>query len=197
MNEPAYALPYLQQDTDRHGNIRFYIRMTGKPRIRIKGNPETEAFRAQYWKLRKELGTNDPSAIPIRQRDPYPVRVENAAERVYEGARKRSYGREIPFALGREDALQVLRKQKHVCAVSGLKFVTERAEDALPGSRNGFAPSLDRIDCAKGYEPDNVRWVLQAVNIALADWGEDQLLKIAKAIVEKRSRSSVPPSPAP
>ena len=187
MDEPAHVLPYLQRDTDRHGNIRFYIRMTGKPRIRIRETPDTEAFRARYWELMKELGSNDPNVIPIRQRDPYPVRVENAAERVYEGARKRSYGREIPFALGREDALEILRRQRHVCAVSGLKFVTERPETAPAGSRNGFAPSLDRIDCAKGYEPDNVRWVLQAVNIALADWGEDQLLKIARAIVAKHA----------
>jgi hypothetical protein len=152
--------------------------------VRLYAEPGSEEFLEAYWRARK--GEAPPAKpIPLHLRDAYPVRVEEAAERIFASARKHAYGRQIAFPLTLDEALALLRHQNHRCAVSGLKF-KPRDKTSAPGVRLPFAPSLDRIDCAKGYENGNVRWVLTAVNIALADWGEDQLVEIAKAIVRKR-----------
>ena len=41
-------LPHLVADTDRHGNVRYYYRLPGKPKIRIHGEPGSPAFLDQY-----------------------------------------------------------------------------------------------------------------------------------------------------
>lgn len=40
--------PYLVEDTDRHGNIRYYYRRRGKPKVRITAKPGTPEFNDQY-----------------------------------------------------------------------------------------------------------------------------------------------------
>jgi integrase len=45
--------PYLVYDPDQAGNDRYYVRMKGKPKIRIKAKFGTEAFNAEYWEARK------------------------------------------------------------------------------------------------------------------------------------------------
>jgi integrase len=46
------TLPFVIPDTDRHGNIRFYYRRPGQPKIRIPGEPGSQAFVDQYYLLR-------------------------------------------------------------------------------------------------------------------------------------------------
>lgn len=41
-------LPYVVQDVDRHGNVRTYIRLPGKPKIRVRATPGTMEFAAIY-----------------------------------------------------------------------------------------------------------------------------------------------------
>ena len=45
-------LPYLIADTDRHGNVRYYYRRRGQPKIRVHGEPATQAFLEQYNRAR-------------------------------------------------------------------------------------------------------------------------------------------------
>ncbi|OZA80896.1 MAG: hypothetical protein B7X76_08355, partial [Azorhizobium sp. 39-67-5] len=40
--------PYLSHDTDRHGNVRWYVRVSGKPKVRIREQYGTQAFWAAY-----------------------------------------------------------------------------------------------------------------------------------------------------
>lgn len=61
------------------------------------------------------------------------------------------------------------------CELTGYPF------DLTPagvGSRRFNSPSLDRIDCKRGYTYDNVRVVLTLVNVALNEWGEDVLREV-------------------
>jgi hypothetical protein len=39
---------YITKDRDRHGNVRFYFRRPGKPKIRLPGLPGSEEFLAAY-----------------------------------------------------------------------------------------------------------------------------------------------------
>jgi len=46
-------LPYVIPDTDRHGNVRYYYRRPGLPKIRMHGDPSSQAFLEQYQVLRE------------------------------------------------------------------------------------------------------------------------------------------------
>ncbi len=45
---PRTNPPHLSRDTDRHGNVRWYVRMSGKPKVRIRGEYGTAAFWSAY-----------------------------------------------------------------------------------------------------------------------------------------------------
>lgn len=66
------------------------------------------------------------------------------------------------------------------CAVSGVQFSDRRI-----GSRRPLLPSLDRIDCQKGYVFTNCRIVCMVVNYAMSDFGESALRIVARSIVKK------------
>lgn len=48
---------------------------------------------------------------------------------------------------------------------------------------NPYSPSIDRINNSKGYIDSNVRVVLSAVNTALNQYGDEQMLPILKAMI--------------
>lgn len=41
-------LKHLVEDVDRHGNVRRYVRIVGRPKVRIKGTPGSEEFMVAY-----------------------------------------------------------------------------------------------------------------------------------------------------
>jgi integrase/recombinase XerD len=41
-------LRYLKEDKDRHGNVRLYVRMPGRKKVRIRSLPGSPEFMAQY-----------------------------------------------------------------------------------------------------------------------------------------------------
>lgn len=182
----ADGYPHLLADKDRYGKVRHYVRIRGRQKRRVHAEPGSAEFDAEYAQALAAAKENDPFTLPPRKRGAYSSELENFAGRLLVSARKRATERGIPWSLPTGYALNVLRQQDHKCCLSGLRFAIKRADDQR-GGRLPFAPSLDRIDCAKGYEPGNVRWVLQAVNIALADWGEAQLVMIAQAIAAKHA----------
>lgn len=49
----SLSMPYLCCDRDRHGNERWYVRMPGRAKIRIREAPGTEAFTLAYWAARR------------------------------------------------------------------------------------------------------------------------------------------------
>jgi hypothetical protein len=44
----SIRLKFLTADTDRHGNRRYYVRLPGRPKVRVRGEPGTEKFMAAY-----------------------------------------------------------------------------------------------------------------------------------------------------
>ena len=86
-----------------------------------------------------------------------------------------------------------------VCELTGLPFDFTPAQHT---QLNKYAPSLDRINSKKGYTKDNVRVVLWAVNAALGQYDDEEMLPILEAMVENikknvRQKSTTPVSIRP
>lgn len=93
-------------------------------------------------------------------------------------ARSRAKVKKLPCTLDWRDVQAQI--EAGFCEVSGLPF-----DMTTPKAWN--APSLDRIDPKQGYTIENTRVVLYAVNAMANDWGLDQALEIARAIMKHRS----------
>ena len=68
------------------------------------------------------------------------------------------------------------------CELSGLPFDLSFDTEF---THNPNAPSIDRIDCNKGYTPENCRVVLWSLNHALSEYGLDYLIKVVNAIQKR------------
>jgi hypothetical protein len=64
-----------------------------------------------------------------------------------------------------EDLMTAWERCEGRCAVSGFEF--SEAHVGGGRARRPYAPSLDRIDPRRGYEPDNVRLVCGVANFAM------------------------------
>lgn len=96
-------------------------------------------------------------------------------------ARNRSQKRKQSDRITTEMVTAMFLKQKGRCAMSGIPFRLDELRPGVPHSR-AFAPSLDRLDNAKGYVPDNVRLVCRIANFAMNTWGDKALLELSLAI---------------
>lgn len=92
--------------------------------------------------------------------------------------------RGLPINLTRDDVLRLLVESDGTCAVSGIWFSLEEADSKT--RKMPWAPSIDRIDSTKGYNGENCRVVCVAVNIALNDFGDRVLQRIAVGVVRKK-----------
>lgn len=85
--------------------------------------------------------------------------------------RTRARKRNLAFDLDAHVADIQARIDRGVCELTGAPF------DLSPG-RKFNSPSIDRINSSLGYTYDNIRIVLNLVNAALGDWGEDTLRQV-------------------
>lgn len=92
--------------------------------------------------------------------------------------RKRSELKKIPFDLDKKWLES--RLSAGICEATGIKFTGNTHPFCDP-----FVPSIDRIDCEKGYTKDNCQVVVQIYNIAKADHNASILLDWAQSFVEK------------
>jgi hypothetical protein len=95
-------------------------------------------------------------------------------------ARSRAKKRNQPFDLTHDWARS---RWTGRCEVSGLHF----AIGMRGKSGHIFAPSIDKIIPSKGYTKDNCRFVLFAVNALKHDGSDDDMYRIASAIMANKS----------
>ena len=100
-------------------------------------------------------------------------------------AKRRADKRGLAFCLTQDWAVE--RLDKGVCEATGLPLVF-----ATGRGRSPFSPSLDRIDPARGYTPDNTMVVCWAWNAAKGEWGDDVALMVAEGRIRvlKEQRSA-------
>tara|TARA_R110002124_G_scaffold54003_9_gene154168 strand:+ start:1141 stop:1698 length:558 start_codon:yes stop_codon:yes gene_type:complete len=96
-------------------------------------------------------------------------------------ARGATKSRGLDVDLDVEHLSSLWEEQGGRCAVSGLPFTRETYENAFV--KTPFAPSVDRVDCSKGYLKGNVRLVCVISNFALNEWGDNVLRRLAHGVV--------------
>lgn len=114
------------------------------------------------------------------------IEVLEVARTALIATRKRAKFKKLAFALTDDDLRELLTLQDYCCALTGIPFAADRG-DATECFRAPYRPSIDRIQATDGYVRSNVRLVLVAVNIARGEWGDAQLIEIARAIVAKHA----------
>lgn len=111
------------------------------------------------------------------------------AYRVLGRARQNAKQRKVVgFSLVRDDVHRMLNEAGWSCAVTGMPFTLE-----IVGGRKPYAPSIDRVDCAKGYTPDNCRVVCLAVNYAMNVWGEAVFRRMISALRQRSLSNTTQP----
>lgn len=93
-------------------------------------------------------------------------------------ARWRAKKKGLEYALTHEWAAE---RWTGFCEVSGLPFRLGLRE----AGPKFFSPSIDRIAPAKGYVPDNCRFVLWAINSFKHDATDEDMMMVARALAEK------------
>lgn len=99
--------------------------------------------------------------------------------RIRRNALARSRRKGIAFDLNIDDLIKLYGDG--ICEVTKGPFNLERWKG---GHARWNAPSLDRIDTKGGYTIDNVRFVMNAVNVGRGEWGDDLYYRICRAVVE-------------
>lgn len=131
----------------------------------------------------------DPFAVRVAERlarrlagePPQPPAFPSWAKQLLVEARKRAKKRGIKFTLTHGDMESMMDRAGGACEISGVPFDFSRGIVA----RRPFVPSIDRIDCARGYTSGNCRLVVYAANAAMNVWGIETLLTVARGVVRK------------
>lgn len=63
----SFRLKYVVEDTDRHGNVRVYLRKPGQAKVRLKTQPGTQEFLDEYRAALKGM-TDKPQAATLDRR---------------------------------------------------------------------------------------------------------------------------------
>lgn len=95
-------------------------------------------------------------------------------------SRKRASVKGLPFELSQSDIRALWERCGGKCEITGIPFDFDLLE--AKHARRPYAPSLDRINNDLGYSIDNLRVVCVAVNLAMNQWGEAVLLRIAACL---------------
>jgi len=178
----------VEKATTRHGKELFYYRRRRDRRYPLLGAPGSPEFEQSYREAVEASAEHDAYTLAQVISDEEKNRIRATLRARLKNARSRDRKRGRASTLTDDWVDKQLEDQNFRCAVTGLPFRLSLAKTRV----NPFSPSLDRLDCSKGYETGNVRIVLFAVNMMMLDWGDDVFHVVAKAYV---ARSKIPNPP--
>lgn len=68
-----------------------------------------------------------------------------------------------------------------ICPITGMKFDMNKSNNK---KKNPLSPSIDRIDCSKGYTNENTRIVVWWYNMAKSELSDSEMLEMCKSVVK-------------
>lgn len=150
---------------------------------RMPGDPSTTEFWMRYAQLVAAI--DNPSYLAAAARALLRVRLRL----LHESSKRRAAEKKLGHEVSLDDVIELYERQGGRCAVSGLQFHFNGVDGTM--FSRAFAPSLDRLNNAKGYTFENVRLVCRIANFAMGTWGQKALEELAIGIVERAGREPV------
>jgi len=112
--------------------------------------------------------------------------AKNMAAKIIGAAKHRAKKFNRSFDLTADQVIGMYRRCGGRCEVTGIPM---EFKSKVTAENKPWRPSLDRIDSSKGYTLDNCRIVCHAVNVAMMNWGESVIEKIAFGLAQKRRKA--------
>ncbi len=103
--------------------------------------------------------------------------------KLYSMAKNRAEKSDLPFDIDLNYLVELWDLNEGKCCLTGLPFQLDNSEK---GKTNPETVSIDKIIPKLGYTKGNVRLVCYQINIALSEYGEEQLERMCKAYVAYR-----------
>lgn len=141
-----------------------------------------------FKKQKKPITDEQKKEWHLKNRDRQLKRMRNyhasqngRARDLHRSAMKRANIKGINFNISLEHIRILLALGK--CQRSGIHFDLSM-ENKGNVMRNPFAPSLDRIDNSKGYEPDNIQLVCNLYNAGKGQHTDEQFIAFCIAVAQ-------------
>lgn len=175
--EEFYAHP---QARDRHCPECKKCSTLIRRESRLKNRDAHNARRRAYYAKNKDRIKRFPSSVNKEKREAW---VNSSPRMILGVCLRAALKRHLtanPITI--HDLLAIWKKQEGRCALTGL---------TLTWNKGGIRPtsvSIDRIDNNRGYEIDNIRLVCFAVNVFRGRMNDEELYRIALALVSRMPR---------
>lgn len=111
----------------------------------------------------------------------YTTDINYRIKTLLSGAKQNAKARNLTFDVDLTSMVALFHAQSGRCALTSIDFEMSIRET---GRTNPFAPSIDRIDCSKGYQHGNVWFVLSIVNMAKNEFSTADFDRMCRARVE-------------
>jgi len=170
------SVTYKPNGLPRHVYLRKglpYLEKVGLGCHRLHGDVGSSEFEEQYLSLMNAFEASQRRGLLTPTGEDHFVAMERQAR-----LRASKYGRDYTLPKGWMKAQYHAQSGK--CAITGKLMVKDRDKHAP------WAPSIDRLDSAKGYTPDNCRLIGYIVNCAKNQFSERELIEMCRAVVWKR-----------
>jgi hypothetical protein len=179
-----YRYKFISVENRSNGSSSVYFRRERGQRIRLPDMSDPQ-FQKHYMAALSGESTYQP--VRRSKRDVVRRDSGNSLIRGLRSAKARAFSRGLPFDLDWDWAEQQLEKQRFRCPMTGLAFFMKRSDE---GTKNPFAPSIDRIDPRLGYTKANCRIIIFAMNAMLSDWGECVLQSVMDGYRSKQEENA-------
>lgn len=157
----------------------IYFRYRGDL-TRMPDNPNSDEFKVEYERLfgivQRGLNPKVTQRIKNNELDQLFLALETGAKR-----RAKKNGRE--YTLPKYWGADKYTFQEGYCAISGI-LMRKPIRTWDP-----YGPSIDRIDSAMGYTPENCQLTTFAVNRAKNQMSHEELLEFCEGVVRKHRRT--------
>ena len=161
-------------------------RKIGKWFVLERSQPPKPSIHA-YWKCQCECGIEQAiAATSLKQETSRQCRNCYAKERgprhpvniAFSHVKGNAARRNIPFEITKEEAYQILERQKFFCALTGMPLTLHPKCNA----------SLDRIDSTQGYTPQNVQWVYKTINLMKWTLSTEEFVELCEMVVQHSAK---------